>query len=155
MFAVIHLSLSQATVRSLQVDLHGDLKWTETGGCRNRSQISGKWLAMIYTVSLEGQTGHLCFLVKRSHKTTKTSNMLICHHISWLVFSVAGSIMPFVSIETYIFKKWSKYTIWFFFFFKQLGCGTLTGVNSTVLRNYYDRFSFDLLMSISNTYGIE
>lgn len=30
MFAVIHLSLSQATVRSLQVDLHGDLKWTET-----------------------------------------------------------------------------------------------------------------------------
>lgn len=42
-----------------------------------------------------------------------------------------------------------------FFFKKQLGCGTLTGVNSTVLRNYYDRFSFDLLMSISNTYGIE
>lgn len=84
-------------------------------GCRNRSQISGKWLAMIYTVSVEGQTGHLCFLVKRSHETTKTSNMLICHHISWLVFSVAGSIMPFVSIEIYIFKKWSQYTIWFIF----------------------------------------
>lgn len=90
MFAVIHLSLSQATVRSLQVDLHGDLKWTETGGCRNRSQISGKWLAMIYTVSLEGQTGHLCFLVKRSHENDQnqqyvnlSSYILTCLLCGW------------------------------------------------------------------------